>query len=127
MLDYDRVLSLFSLFTDLTGDSLARWEGLCQSAARRLEARLRPSAEAEAEMEGLCAAAAAMAYGDYLLLGSAGAGTADEIRVGDISLKNSVSHDTKRDAEEIRAYFLNGVAHLLLPECPALLAVGGAE
>lgn len=129
ILDRDKVLSLFSLFSDLTGGGLARWQPFCDGAARRIEARLLPGAdcpslETESEMEALCTAAAALAYCDYLLLGGvSGGGAVDELRVGDIALKSGTgAAESRRDAEEIRDHFLAGVAHLLRPECPALLS-----
>lgn len=126
MLDIEQIMRMFSLFSDLEGEALEHWGGLCRAAGARLEARLRADADVEAGMEALCTAAAACAYGDFLMLERA-AGASDEVRVGDISLKSSASAGgERRDAEEIRDYFLASVAHLLTPEAPVLLATGGA-
>lgn len=115
---------MFSLFSDLTGDALEPWKSFCEAAACRLEGRLREGVDTEAEMEPLCIAAAALAYGDYLMLEGAD-GLSDEVQVGDIRLKSGAAATVnRRDAEEICDYFLAGVAHLLEPDCPALLAVG---
>lgn len=119
----DRIISLFALFSDLDGDALSAWQGLCGSAASRLEACLRADANAALEMEALCTAAAACAYCDYLALRSSGAND-DEIRVGEISVKRA-SSAALSDACNLRNHFLEDVAHLLEPKCPVLLTTGG--
>lgn len=121
-LDMDRVVDLFSLFSDLADDGLERWRCFCQTGAARIEALLREDADSSGEMEALCAAAAAWAYADYLMLEQS-AGAVDEVRVGEISVKTGASA-AQQDGREIRDHFLAGVAHLLRPACPALIAVG---
>lgn len=123
MLDMDQVRTLFSLFSDLTGDSAARWEGFCRAAAAYLEGRLRPGTDLADNMAALCIAAAGVAYSDYLAVQTAG-GQSDELRVGEISLKGWAKTGGG-DPGEIRRHFLDRCAHLLEPECPALFATGG--
>lgn len=122
-LDRSRVAAVFSLFSDLAGEHLEPWRGFCETAAARVEARLRPGADVKQEMEALCIAAAAWAYCDYLMASEAG-GDQKALRVGDISIQGA-SGD-RQAAAEIRDYFLGEAAHLLEPACPALRAVGGA-
>lgn len=124
LLDRDRVLALFSLFSDLEGDGLGQWRSFCDSAAYRVEKRLRPDADAARDGEALCAAAAAWAYCDYLMV-EGGTSHSDEIRVGDVSVRGGSATGVGQDAASIRDYFLGQVAHLLTPSCPALIATGG--
>lgn len=121
MLDVEKAMAVFSLFSDLSGDALERWRPSCTAACRRLERRLRENVNMPAEMEGLCTAAA-IAYGDLLMLDRGGA-QSDEIQVGNIRLKNSTGSTAGSDAQEIATHFLQGIAHLLKPDCPVLLAV----
>lgn len=123
MLELKRVISLFSLFCDLEGAALEPWEGICGAAAAYVEARLRPEVDPAAHMDTLCAAAAGVACADYLTVQAAG-GRSEEIRVGDITLKDRQTAGNA-DAGGIRAYFLGRAAHLLAPECPALIPAGG--
>ena len=120
-MDLEKITEYFSLFTDESADTLARWRGVCAIAGYRLEARLRPGALPldAVDTERLCMAAAACAYGDYLMAKS-GDG---EVRVGDISVK--AAGTASRDAADIRNYFLAQAADLL--DCPAqpLLGVAG--
>jgi len=123
MLDTERILSAFSLFSDLEGKALERCRPLCALAGGRLERRLRPGAQNPdgVDLERLANAAAACAYADYLMMGAA-AGSADEIKVGDISVKSSAK-GLDADARDIRDYFLEQVTDLLLPEGPPPLEV----
>lgn len=123
LLDRERVMEQFALFADL-GDEQERerWRGLCQAAAARLEARLRPGGvQNYADRDALCTAAGAWAYCDYRILGRSGGG---DVRVGDITLREN---GTATDAAEIRDYFLAEVAHLLQPVCPALILTEGGD
>jgi hypothetical protein len=122
-LDIGRVAELFALFADLEGENLGQWHSLCGAAARALAARVRPGV-GEEHREALCVAAAGIAYSDYLAMRQ-GSRRQNGIKVGDISL-NAQSGMENADQKELRAHFLAGVAHLLEPECPALLAVGDA-
>lgn len=118
-LDRAKVAELFSLFSDLEEEGLAPWAPLWERACRAVEARLRPDADLQSGMQALCAAAAGCAYADYLLVRADSAGQGP-VQVGDIALGSAGSG---RDAAEIRAHFLAGAAHLLLPSCPTLRAV----
>lgn len=120
MLDTEKILRAFSLCSDLEGEALSRYEFLCPLAGARLERRLRPGAGSpgEEDMDRLCNAAGAMAYADYLMLGSAPGGA---VRVGDISLGSS--SPAGADARELRDWCLAQVADLLLPEGPLPLEV----
>jgi hypothetical protein len=113
-----RVTELFSLFADLEGEELRRWHGLCEASARQIAARTRPDLGPDS-MEELCLAAAGVAYSDYLALRGNRGGA---VKVGDISL--GAPDLSGGDAAALRAHFLARAAHLLTPECPALLAVG---
>lgn len=112
MLDNYRILSIFSLFTDLEEQQALAWQRLCENAAAALCCRIKAGVDVSAHMERLCTAAAAMAYGDYLMLNGASA-SGGEVRVGDISVKNGSGNGSGGDATEIRAYFLEQVADLL--------------
>lgn len=127
MLDRERVRALFGLFTDLPDDRLGLWEGLCDNAADSLMGRLRKGVSLPANRERLCTAAAAMAYADYLLLDAGGAGSSDEIRVGEITLKNSNSGEKNSGSREIREYFLGQIGDLLADSAVVFAAVGGAR
>lgn len=123
-LDLDKVMELFSLFSDLEGCELERWRGFCRVEADSLGERVREDVDASACMEQLCTAAAGLAYSDYLTLQTA-SGPGDEVRVGDISLRSSAASRQESGAGEIREHFLRGVARLLRPEYAALIAAGG--
>jgi len=116
MLDTDRTLELFSLFSDLTGDALGRWRGLCEQACARLQKRLRPEiqAPADAELEQLHMAAAALAYSDYSMMVPGGTGSGGEIKVGDVTIKDT-SAAREHSGTEIAAHFLEQAAGLLQP------------
>lgn len=130
MLELEKVVQRFILFSDLSEGAAERWKSFCQSAAAGIEARLRPEADTSNpdNLELLHIAAAALAYCDYLMVSSA-VGSSDEVRVGDISLKSgaTAASSDKKDAREMRDYFLGQAFHLLLPQCPALFATGGKE
>lgn len=108
-LDKQRILSLFALFTDLPDQELSAWEYLCVCASEKISSRLRADADASKNSERLCNAAAALAYCDYAML-TANGGASKEIRVGDISVKNSA--DT-HDAVSTRDYFLEQISDLI--------------
>lgn len=111
ILDIERILSLFALFTDLPDRQLFAWRGLCAAAAGTIQGKVRADVNIKANMERLCTAAAAWAYSDYLALSAGGSG--EEIRVGDISLKNSKTSGGFGEAQEIRNYFMEQIADLV--------------
>lgn len=122
MLDQEKIAEYFALVTGLDGDALTRWQCLCDNAAKALAARVRVDVDVAAEMEPLCAAAAAMAYADYLALQNSTGGT-DELKVGDITLRGASASGGA--AEDVMGRFLARAAHLLEPDCPALILAGG--
>lgn len=126
MLSTERILALFSLFSDLTGEELEPWRILCEAAGQRIADKLRPGANVDGNRESLCAAAAAWAYCDYLMMEPREEGV-DSVKVGDITLSAS-SGAVRQDAVEIRDYFMDQVTHLLLPDfMPALVFTGGEK
>jgi hypothetical protein len=106
MLDIESVFTRFCSFAGLSPQEAAPWRPLCESSARLVEGRLREDADAEANMDRLCMAAALAAYNAYLRL-SGKSSPGDEIRVGDITLKSSASGGC--DA-------LSHIADLLVPD-----------
>lgn len=124
MLELDKTLELFSFMSDLEGERLERCRDLCSRGLARVERRIRPEiTEPQAEeLERLHLAAAAEAYLDYHILRS-GAGSAAEVKVGDISLKTRAGAD--EGAREVRNHFMAQAADLLLPEGPIPLGVAG--
>lgn len=121
MLDQDKVMQYFATYSGLDSEMLTHWQCLCTSAASYIARRLRADVDSEAEMDTLCAAAAAVALADYLALQN-GSGSADELRVGDITLSSSSQASGNMGAEGILDHFLARAAHLLEPEYPALFA-----
>jgi hypothetical protein len=67
-------------------------------------------------------AAAGCAYADYLLLGGS-AGMSDEVKIGDIALKNSQSSG-KADIRELREYFMGQIADLTKNDNGVFYAIG---
>lgn len=111
VLNIQRILQLFALFSDLSDQELYKWKGLCGASGAAILTKLRDGADIKANMERLCTAAAAWAYSDYLMLTSGGG--SDEVRVGDISLKNAQSGAGYNDAQEIRLYFMGQISDLV--------------
>lgn len=125
-LDPGLVRRYFLLFSDLSGAEAWKWDPVCQNACALIGRRLKEGADAPGNRERLCAAAAGLAYGDYLMLsGASSAG--GEVKVGDVTLKNGPSSGkgSGREAGEIREYFLSRVADLIEGGDPVFLAAGG--
>lgn len=116
-LDTQKIRDFFAVFTDMPDSELPRWSGLCDSAQNWIADRLRKNADVSRNMERLCIAAASVAYCNHTLLQS---GTnADEIRVGDVSIKNSGGNADALDAISTRDYFLADIADLIeAPDLP---------
>lgn len=121
-LNDQKIRDFFAVFTDLPDAELPRWRGLCDSAEKQIADRLRRDADVARNMERLCVAAAASAYCNYALLHDGGS---DEIRVGDISLKNPRGNTDAIDAISTRDYFLADIADLI--GAPAEFPVCAAE
>lgn len=109
MLDKRQIRNLFAMLCDLTDEELEKWAGLCESAESSITSRLRENVDVKRNMERLCIAAAACAYFDYMML-SGGAGASSEVKVGDISVKNS---GESPDARSIRDNFIAEIADLI--------------
>ena len=115
----------FALFTDIPDVEMPKWEILCERAAAVIAGKVKPEIDTEKYSGELCAAAAACAYYEYMVMGKSG--MSDEIKVGDISLKNSRDSSTAKDAAEIRDYFLGCCAGLLENAGYAFVTAGGAD
>lgn len=123
-LDNQKIRDMFAMFTDLPDSELSDWTGLCDSAALQIADRLRENVDVQRHMERLCVAAAATAYCDYTVLTSGAARSSGEIRVGEISLKNTDSQNAGLDAIETRDHFLAEIADLI--KAPTGFAVRSA-
>ena len=120
-IDQSRVFETFKLFADLPDEPAENWRLLCRGAVSRLMIQLRDDADAGRFQEELCLAAAACAYGDYLVL-TGGGGSFNELRVGGVAVKTGAQTKLAlQDADEIRRHFLADVAHLLKAPPIALL------
>lgn len=123
MLDFDKVLAFFSLFSGLESSVLAQWHDYCHATVQGIQSRLRPTVDLDAEMDRLCLAAAALIYCDYCTFHTSSE-MHDEVRVGDITLRNTSPHAGSQEIAAIRARFLADIAPLLLAGSPAFIAVG---
>ncbi|MDR2909445.1 MAG: hypothetical protein LBU86_06160 [Oscillospiraceae bacterium] len=113
MLDKDRVYEAFLLYSDLEEEKNERLRAISDRAADNLAARLSDKAEAGAHMNRLCGAAAGIAWCDLL---AREAGVAEEIRVGDVSMRSSSSYAvTAKELDALREGFLADIADLLSP------------
>lgn len=122
-LDSQAIRNFFAVFTDLPDEELANWNGICESAGRQITNRLRKNADITRNMERLCAAAAAIAYCNYSLMKSGI--SAEEVRVGEITLKSSHGDNDALDAIGTRDYFLAEIADLIV--APSEAPVSCAE
>lgn len=121
-LDIQRIRRLFAMLADLDDAELENWESLCLSAETRIISMLREDVNVSWEMERLCMAASALAYCDHAML-SGRTVSDNEIRVGDISVKNTGG---EFDAATVRDHFLNSVADLIyLPTGFVFRSAGG--
>ncbi len=112
MLDKDRVFQLFILFADLEEHSALRYRPFCDAATALLSRKAKPGIKEE-DLERLYTAAAGYAYCDWLdVMG--GASAAEEIKVGDITVRNSFG-EGKTGTAELRGHFQALVTDLLEP------------
>ena len=123
MMNQDLVRQFFMLYTDLPEEEAERWDFLCRNAIGALKARLKEGAEAPEHEERLCAAAALWAGGDYERLKDLAAARSEEIRVGDIALKNTMGSQS-RESGDWQLYALAQIGDLLAEQDGILLAVG---
>jgi hypothetical protein len=112
MVDKEKVFELFALFADLDKDFALRYRPFCDAAASLLSYKAKTGLKEE-DLERLATAAAGYAYCDWLDL-TGGLHTAEEIKVGDISVKNSAGSG-KAATTELRQHFEGLVADLLEP------------
>ena len=113
MLDKDRIFAHFRTMSGLETDAASPYRPLCSAAGQYVLARLRPDVQLDRNMDHLCLAAAALAYGDWLELG--GSRSSDqELRVGDITMRERSGGSASRGGG-LREHFLAGVAELLEP------------
>lgn len=114
MIDEATTFKMFELFSDMPSAESQKWKWLCKNSASQLSAQLKKNIDLASNMERLCCTAAAMAYADYELLGKTSSSSAEEIKIGDISIKNSNGeHDTQNASQNIRDYFLKQIEDLL--------------
>jgi len=119
MLDKDRIFRHFRTMSGLDSPAATPFRALCDSAGLYIFGRLREGAETDRHMDRLCFAAAALAYADWLEIGGGSTG-AQEIRIGDIALREGSSGRRALDSAAKRDHFLAGIADLLAP--PFVLA-----
>ena len=123
MLEKDRIFTHFLRLSGLSEDSAGALRPLCDAAGQYLAGRLRAGVSLGGNMDRLCLAAAALAYGDWLELGGGALGP-QEVRVGEITLREGGSGSSARGAG-MREHFLAGVADLITPR--VVLAHTGDE
>ena len=113
MLDKDRIFAHFRTMSGLDEDAASPYRPLCQAAGQYVLTRLRSGVQLDRNMDRLCLAAAALAYGDWLELG--GSRSSDqEFRVGEVVVRERSGGSTPRGGG-LREHFLAGVAELLEP------------
>jgi len=120
MLENDRIFTHFLAMSGLTEEDAGTLRPLCDAAGQQIIGRLRDGVSLAGNMDRLCLAAAALAVDDWLRLGG-GALRAQEVRVGEITLREG-GVGTSRGVD-LREHFLAGVADLLTPNV-VLTSVG---
>lgn len=115
-LDNNRIYELFKSFSGLPEDKAVSWRFICENSGEYLKGRIKPKADTLENRQRLCTAAAAIAYADYILLASGAAGNATQIKIGDISFGESSGSPAKLNSGELKKYFLEQVADLLVPD-----------
>ena len=113
MLENDRIFMHFLAMSGLPGEDAQTLRPMCDAAGQQIFGRLRDGVSLGGNMDRLCLAAAALALDDWLRLGG-GALRAQEVRVGEITLREGGAGATGRGAD-LREHFLSGVADLLKP------------
>ncbi len=113
-LDRQHILRVFRMFAEPGDSDLQKYEPLLRGAEEEILKRLKPEADLSCNMERLCEAAAAEAYYMYLTLVSP-ANAADEIRVGDISVRSpsGASSGKLNDARLLRDEYMSRVSGLM--------------
>ena len=113
MLENDRIFTHFLAMSGLPEEDAEAFRPMCDAAGQQVLSRLRDGVSLSANMDRLCLAAAALALDDWLRLGG-GALRAQEVRVGEITLREGGAGLAGRGAD-LREHFLSGVADLLKP------------
>ena len=113
MLDKDRIFTHFVRLSGLDEAGAGAFRALCDAAGQYLAGRLLDGVSVAGNMDRLCLAAAALAYGDWLEFGGGAAGS-QEVRVGEITLREGGAGAAPRGGG-MREHFLAGVADLLAP------------
>ena len=121
-LNEELVRRYFLLYTDLPEQDAPPWEMLWRGAITALTAQLRTDIDTEAHQERLCAAAALWAGGAYDMWRSS-RGKNEEVRVGDIVLKNTADTPGQRDGQALQRYALSQIRDLLRTQDGFFLAV----
>lgn len=126
-LDIDKTLQYFSLFCDIdTPPSSAQIE-ICQNSESKIISKLTDNSKEPSsnDLSLLCQAAGADAYLTWLMLEKNITVNCNEIKVGDITVKNNDnSINSECDNQQIKKYFFSQIAHLIKPEYKALIGVG---
>jgi len=125
-IDIELVKRYFLLFSDLPDSDAERWGIVCRNAAVFVKRSLNGDADIQENQERLCVAAAGCAYADYLLLDGS-RGLSDEVRIGDIALKNkspSGHVPGKAEAWELKDYFMGQISDLVKNNNSVFFAIG---
>lgn len=123
MLDGDRVFTHFLQISGLEEGAAEDLRAVCDIAGQYLYGRLRAGVNLAANMDRLCLAAAALAFGDYLEFGGA-RHSGQEVRIGDVTMRESGGASPA--AGRMREHFLAGVADLIAPK-NAIIFAGGDD
>lgn len=123
-MDKDRVFDHFLTMTGLARKDAVAYRPFCDAAAGFIHSRLKRDVDFGRNMDRLCIAAAAVAYGDWLELGGS-LSSADEIRVGEIAVRERTGGPSQRGGAR-RERFLEAIADLLMP-FPALTVIREEE
>lgn len=121
ILDRDQTFSYFSFYSDLEGAAAEKYRLLSDLAAGHIQSRIKPELLEDPEQlteedrNLLCMVAAAYAYQDWLELSGGGTFAGEEIKVGDITLKNSSGTAVSGNGDDVRQAIESKAAHLLEP------------
>ncbi|MCL2056710.1 MAG: hypothetical protein FWH02_05780 [Oscillospiraceae bacterium] len=105
---------IFALYSSLEPEGAAKWDVLCRKAADYVESRIRSGLAPGENSDRLAGAAALWAYADYLSLGST-ITNANEIKVGDITVKQNESSGGGYSPAKLRELALEDIGDLIEP------------
>lgn len=125
-IDIEKVRADFAFFTGFDRAEAAQWDMLCKNGAVLVEKRLREGISVEEHQDRLCTAAASWAYGTYLGLAAASSAHSGEIKVGDITLKDSASSGNggRTEGEALKKLALAEISDLIHCDRGVLFAIG---